>query len=594
MTVSTAWSATAAHPGGQIVLAVVLEVPAPLHINRNRLDEQTLLIPTVVQVEAEGDDLSFLKPQYPDGETYTVDYGAGSQTLQIYQGRVVVYVGVNVAASAPAGAQSIRLKMTWQACDDNLCYPPVTRKRVVRFEVIDRFQSVEATDTHLFVDFDPTAFSHVSRPDRSVAPVDSATDAQYRLFGSPFGTGSTVLIILLALAAGVVLNFTPCVLPVVPLKIMSLQQHAASRSRTLALGVSFSLGIVACFALLGLLAFGLVAGVGSKQWGQLFSYWWFAAGLGCIVGVMGLGMMGLFATRLPQFVYTITPRHDRHGGSFLFGALTAVLSTPCTGPFLAGSMGWAVKQPALLGLLMFICVGIGMALPYMLLLLFPGWIERIPRTGPASALIKQLMGLLLLAVAIYFIGIAGKPLWGGGYWWAVAAVIAIAMCWLMARTWVVTPRWGPRIAAATIAVLLTCGSAWVAAGRSIDHVGGGDAAGNGPWRQFNTALFDDSVASGKTVIVEFTADWCINCLVLESQVLADAKVVERLKSNDVVALRVDLTSDANEVGWGLLRDLGFTGIPLTAVYQPEASTPVRLTSLYTVAALLEAIGPESR
>ena len=579
---TTAWSLTGVHPGGQIVLAVVLDVSSPLHINTSTAEQP--LIPTVVRVAAEDDSLTFLEPQYPAGEAVTVNYavgqeqavgdGAASQTIEAYHGRVVTYIGVTVDAAAPVGGRAIPLEVSWQACDESRCFRPRSRTILVNLEVVDRSQAVDIVNADLFAGFDATIFI---RP--------TTMDAHYSLFGSPFATGSTLLIILMALAAGVVLNFTPCVLPVVPLKVMSLQQHASSRGRRLALGASFSLGIVICFALLGLLAFGLVAGVGSKQWGQLFSYWWFAAGLGTIVGAMGLGMMGLFATRLPQFVYAIAPRQDRHSGSFLFGMLTAILSTPCTGPFLAGSMGWAVKQPAVLGLLTFVSIGVGMALPYMLLLLVPRWIERIPRSGPASALIKQLMGLLLLAVATYFFGFAGKPVWEGHYWWAVAAVIFVAMSWLVARTWAVTPRWWPRMTTAVIAVLLMFGTAWVAAHRAIDHVAGG------PWTEYNTALFNESIAANKKVVLEFTADWCINCLALESQVLRDREVVERLESQDVVALRVDLTSDANLVGWRKLDDLGFTGIPLTAVYRPESAGPALLPSFYTVAALLEAIGP---
>jgi thiol:disulfide interchange protein DsbD len=351
--------------------------------------------------------------------------------------------------------------------------------------------------------------------------------------------------------------------------------------------LSFSLGIITAFAVLGLLAFGLVMGVRQTQWSELFSYWWLAAAVGVIVGVMGLGMFGAFTTGLPQWVYRINPRQDTHTGSFLFGILTAVLSTPCTAPLFPGALGWALTQPPALGLGVFLAAGVGMALPYQILLINPKWLDRLPRSGPGGELIKQIMGLLLIAVAVYFFGVAGRGqnLWGSAYWWAVQDVVIVAMAFMILRVWQITRRWGWRIVLTAVAVL------GMFAGWQLGTTFGQAAqtAGQSHWAEYSPDAFAAARDSGRIVVLEFTADWCLNCKALEAAVLRNPRIVERLSANDIAAMKVDLTSRANTAGWNKLTQLGSRGIPLTAVYHPGSDSPILLTSLYTVNALLHAI-----
>jgi cytochrome c biogenesis protein CcdA len=227
----------------------------------------------------------------------------------------------------------------------------------------------------------------------------------FNLLGWQFslGAGATIFILMIAFAAGFLMNFTPCVLPVIPLKILSIQAHAKEPARCFALGLVFGLGIVALYAVLGV----LMAGFG-LAWGEQFQKWWLNGILGLFVGAMGLGMLGLFAIRLPQAMYMFNPQSDTAGGSFFMGIFTAVLSTPCTGPLLAATVAWTATQPAAIAFLALLIMGLGMAFPYVLLTAKPTWVERMPRTGPGSELVKQVMGVLMIAVASYFVVTAAK------------------------------------------------------------------------------------------------------------------------------------------------------------------------------------------
>jgi thiol:disulfide interchange protein DsbD len=247
-----------------------------------------------------------------------------------------------------------------------------------------------------------------------------------------------------------------------------------------------------------------------------------------------------------------------------------------------------------------------MAIPYQLLMINPKWIDRLPRSGPGGELIKQVMGLLLLAVAAYFFGLAGRGagLWGNGYWWAVQNLIIVAMAWMLLRTWQLTDRAGLRATAGIIAVVgiafgwsLALNFATPAhdAQQFAMNVGATDNPGNpgnpGPrlWQSYSPERFQAARDAGHTVVVEFTADWCANCKVIEATVLKDQQVIDRLSGDGIVTLKVDLTSRSNAIGWDKLRSLGSRGIPLTAIYHPGREQPVMLTSIYTSAALLDAL-----
>jgi len=224
------------------------------------------------------------------------------------------------------------------------------------------------------------------------------------------GSNAWPLILLLAGVAGFFMNLTPCVLPVIPIKILSLQAHAKDPTRCFILGLAFGLGIIALFAVLGVLIVGLISGINQLDWGGLWSFWWITGPVGLIIAVMGLGMLGMFTMQLPNVVYMFNPQSDSLTGSFLMGVFAGLLSTPCTGPLVGAMIAWALSQPAWLSFTSFIAMGIGMAFPYFLLTAKPSWLDKIPTSGAGSELVKQVMGLLLIAVAVFFLGNAAQAL----------------------------------------------------------------------------------------------------------------------------------------------------------------------------------------
>jgi len=327
---------------------------------------------------------------------------------------------------------------------------------------------------------------------------------------------------------------------------------------------------------------------GQTSWGQWFSRAWFVWTVVAILVLMALGMFGLFTFRLPLGVYTIEPRHDTYVGNFLFGILTAVLSTPCTAPLFPGLLAWAALQAQsggrMVGVGVVTMVGVGMALPYLLLSAMPELARKLPRTGPWSALIKQMMAFLLLGVAAYFAGQRVLP--GGLFVWLIFAIALAAGVFLVYRTAKLMPRARPVTIAALLAVLLAGGMFYFA----ISWQGQGTTR----WQPYSQSALAEARGNKQMVLVDFTANWCFNCKYVERTVFPDAAIRGALEKHRVVMLQADLTR-GDAPGWDLLMKLNPSGgIPLTAIYAPKLSEPILLPSIYRPTRLVAALDAAAR
>jgi thiol:disulfide interchange protein DsbD len=296
---------------------------------------------------------------------------------------------------------------------------------------------------------------------------------------------------------------------------------------------------------------------------------------------MAFSMFGTFTVNLPTSIYAVTPRHDTYVGNFLFGILTALLSTPCTFGMFLGLLIWATQQPATIGLSLVMMVGVGMAFPYFVLSAFPELARRMPRTGPWAELVKQMMGFLLLLSAVFFARRFIQE-WVGpdAYWWSLFAVVAIAALFMVVRTYTFAKTATGIIVAGVLALAMV-----LPAGIFVHRVT------NPPieWIAYDPERLEAYRKENRVVLVEFTADWCGNCLALETTVFHDEKTVKAIESGRVVPVRVDLTKK-EAPGWTLLREISdVAAIPLTAIYSPNLAEPIKLIGVYSTDDLVGAL-----
>ena len=517
--------------------------------------------------------------QWPDYSTIEADVGDGRKPYAVFSGQTVIYLPLVVASDAPAGPVTIKGYVQLQACDDSTCVAPAD----IPFSVSVTVEpgATMAAPGKRFESFDPAIFAKI----HSGKPGDTAV--RFDIFGRTFDidpTGAGFLALLLVAAAGgLLLNFTPCVLPVIPLKILSISRAAGHPRRCLALGVALSAGVVIFWLALGA-AMSLISGFTSAN--QLFQYPLFTIGIGAVIAAMALGMCGAFSIVLPQRVYMVETKQDTLPGAVGFGVMTAVLSTPCTAPLMGAAAAWAVTESPATVLSVFGSIGAGMALPYLILSAKPSLVERVPRSGPASDALKTTMGLLLLAAAAYFVGsgLSGAMVTAPdppstAYWWVVAACAIGAGGYMFARTMALAKAIRTRVVLGASSALIVAISVGVGV-RMTDK-------GPIPWTYYTPERFAEALARGDAVMLDFTAEWCLNCKTLEKTVLESSPVVARIAKGGVVPMKVDITG-SNDPGRAKLKEAGRVTIPFLVVYAPDG-TPKLESDLYTPAQVVEAI-----
>ena len=595
VTITAVAQRTQVAPGEQFAIAVILDHAKGWHTQTNdpvlpdELKDLDLIATQITVTTPKGAKIGPI--QWPKPVPTTVGYTGKPVQMEFFAGKAVAFVPVQLGADFPLGEAKFQLAVTIQACDESQCLAPeydLPFEVVLDVKPLGQITSAVGSSPEVFASFDPSVYS---RMNEGSTPTPSNARSRFDFFGYEFSLGrdQTVVILLIALVAGFLLNLTPCVLPVIPIKILSLQQQAGNPGKLALFGAVYCVGIVATFLVLGLLIFGIVTGGQKQDWGQVFTSRWFTIIMATIVGVMGLGMIGLFTLQLPQSVYMLNPSHDTVLGNFLLGALTAVLSTPCTGPLLGATIAWAATQPPWMGLVTFVVMGLGMALPYAVLIAFPRLIDRLPKAGPGGELLKQVLGILMLAVAAFLLSNLTSEKWP---WFVVGGVAVLGGLWAIVGGWKMLRTTNAK---AVVTVLAIC---WI--GITVWTTRALTSEGPVSWTKFVNAPESEvraqiasALKAGKTVVVDFTAKWCTNCHVIERNVLLSETGVGLLNARDVVPMKIDLTSASEGQGWGLVREIsGGGGIPLVAIFRPGRERPIYFNSFFKPSDLETAVrGP---
>lgn len=396
---------------------------------------------------------------------------------------------------------------------------------------------------------------------------------------SPLAFWQTVAV---ALLGGLILNLMPCVLPVMGMKLASVMTLAGTPRRQIRLRfLATSGGMLFSFLVLAALITGLRLSGAWVGWGFQFQHPAFIATMALVTWLFCFSLAGMFELRLPSGLSTrlATAGGTGIGGSFLEGAFATLLATPCTAPFLGTVVAFALAAPLpqLWGI--FIALGVGMSLPWLLVSLFPGVARWLPKPGPWMSKLRAALVLLMLGSSLWLMSLLIAP-WGAR---PVLLIGGAMVAFFLYRCAARLPRhreslrslgFGVAFAAAVYAFL-----APPPAGKD-----------DGPlaWQPLSQTALDDAVADGKRVLVDVTADWCLNCRVNELLVLHRPDVVAALSAPDVVLLQGNWSKPSPEIE-RFLRRHGASGIPFNAVFGPETPEGSVMSPLLNKDDLLNAL-----
>ena len=471
----------------------------------------------------------------------------------------VHYNSLAANGNLPAGVDGSQVSIRYQGCADaGLCYPP-------------RTQYFSAQNGN-FVEVTKDTFKSLTGGSTETNTAASAEQTQaiflpYMLLG--------------ALLGGFILNLMPCVFPVLSLKALSLAHGDASTHHRN--GWAYTAGIVLSFLLVAMIIIIAKQTGQSLGWGFQLQQPIFVAGLVYLFVLLGLNLAGFFemGTSFMGLGQNLT-QGDSASASFFTGVLAAVVASPCTAPFMASAVGFAVTQSAVTALLVFAFLGLGLAAPYLLLCYIPAIANRMPNPGPWMERLKQLLSFPMFLTSAWLLSVVGNQTSAKTAAYIVVGSIAITFAiWvLQGRNASLVWRWINRGIAA---------SATAAAALIVLNVDSIDNDEDSPWTPYSAETIAELRAENRPVFVDLTADWCITCKANEAVAINRDSVHEFAKENNIALVKGDWTKNDPRIT-EYLESFGRNGVPLYVVYSSDPNVePKILPQILTEELVLDAM-----
>ncbi|MCL1889988.1 MAG: hypothetical protein FWF99_05750 [Desulfovibrionaceae bacterium] len=560
------------------------------------------VLPTKAEVlDQDGLSLPETRYHYPPGETKTDPFSG--LDLPVYAGKA------DILADLPARClgQTLSLKIDALLCTSTSCSPFRRLYEIILDPAtVNTGPPLTRRDLEILRDYRESPFmpsiadlraASVNYPNRPDAPAPDSLEQEYGLeeylsrlsprFPRPdLEARNLGRAMLLGLVAGFVLNFMPCVLPVISLKLGGLaglggwdslsgpEEAARRQRRRIRLYAGwFSLGVIAWF---GLILAGM--SLAGQIWGQIFQSQVLILALALLLFVMALGLFGML--RLPLLRLEV----DRHAPiprqAFLGGLLATLLATPCSGPLLGGVLAWAVNQPFSHLALSLGSVAAGMASPFLILALRPELGRLLPQSGTWNQVLEKILGFLLLATVLYLLSM----LPGDKTLTLLGSFLILSFGAWLRRFCASSPRSRIKTLARFCALPIMLGALVLPFAQRETPVS---------WNSFEPSVFQAHLGRDN-LLLDFTADWCLNCRAMEMTTLAEHRLRAWGKDYQLTCLKVDLTR-ANPAGEKLLRAMGSASIPFLAIIPASSPhNPTVLRDLVSPAqldqALLQALG----
>jgi thiol:disulfide interchange protein DsbD len=523
--------------GGNARVAVELKIDAPWHVNANRVKED-YLVPTTINFELpEGVTLRGIV--YPAGHDKQLEFS--EEALSLYEGTVYIGAVIDVSDDAAIGEATVLASVTYQACDNQKCLLPETIEVAIPVTISSPHESVDLAHTDVFDRIDFSSIGPASTGGNKGGSLGDAIASRGLFFGY-------VLVFL----GGLALNLTPCVYPMIPITVSYFGGQAKGRgSRTVMLAVLYLLGMATMYS-----ALGLVAAFTGSLFGSALQNPLVLAFVALVMVGLAMSMFGFYEIRVPASLAGIAGTAKQGAvGSFLMGLTVGIVAAPCIGPFVLGLLTFVGESGSLfLGFSLFFVLALGLGLPFVVLAVASGNIRRLPKSGEWMEWIRRLFGVVLLAMAVYFL----RPVLGDVlYYAALGGVLVIGGVML---GFIVRARSGTLffnafrrfvgVAAPLYGLYLI-----LAPGNILGR-------GEGPgivWTPYAEEELAAAIEAGKPVVIDFSAEWCLPCKELEHKTFNQPEVIDAARG--IVALKADLTEHGSASVRQVRQKFDIRGVP---------------------------------
>lgn len=574
------------------VLRIQAHPEAPYHLYKMEPGTKETNFRTTLVIDQK-DQLRF---QMPSANPAHIAKDLGGTVYEIHEGDVVWDVPIECPPAVDAAKSKIAGLIGYQACTDDVCDQPLairfqgeidwsaSREVAMGLEAVP-FRSVVSAPSRLtWVDPSDSTAKSTQGASEDALSASLKKQAEDSKAIPPLTMLQSFQAFGFAILGGLILNFMPCVLPVIGLKVLAfVEESEGSKKHVAWLNFWYVLGIMAVVMVLAGIT--ITANHSSSQfiWGGQFSSQGFRIAIIVLVFSMALSFLGVWEIPIPGFA-TSKQSNDlasREGasGAFFKGVITTILATPCTGPFLGSALSFTLGQSDWIVLMVFFGIGLGIGLPFILIAAIPGTMAWLPKPGPWMDTLKQAMAFPLLFAVVFFLTTFSAD-------YRIAAVTMLIgvwfACWLIGRV----PAWEELDKRIRVWCVGVCSAAAVGV-FAFAYLGPIEKRIS--WEPFNEKELVRHTSEGRPVLIDFTAEWCANCKTNLRVAIETDEVAELIRQKTVVAMIADLTDFSEEVQ-DKLRQLNCNGIPVLAVYPPgKASEPIVKQGILTQSMVLEAI-----